>query len=235
MSLLTIIQNVADKVGLVRPTSVIGASDHQTRQLLALANQEGVELARRHDWQALTKEKTWTAAATQAQTGVLPSDFDRFIPGTFYNRGRSRIVAGPLTPQEWQDYQSRLTSIVYDAFRVRGDTIYLLPTPGGSDTYVFEYVTKSWCASAGDSAPDQTEWLQDTDTAFIPEPLIELGLIWRYKHSRGLDYSEDFRTYEMQFARVTGREAGKRTLNMGAQVDKRMPRAPQAPDGSWSL
>lgn len=235
MSLLTIIQNVADRVGLVRPTAVIGASDPQTRQLLALANQEGKELARRHDWQVLTKEKTWTAAATQAQTGVLPSDFDRFITGTFYNRTRSRIVTGPLTPQEWQDYQSRLTSIVYDAFRLRGSTIYLLPTPSGSDTYVFEYIQTGWCASDGDTVPDQTAWVSDTDASFLPVELIELGTIWRYKHSRGLDYAEDFRNWEMQFARITGREGGKRTLNMGAQVDKRQPRAPQAPDGNWSL
>lgn len=235
MSLLTIIANATDRVGLVRPTSVVGATDPQTRQLLALANQEGVELARRHDWQGLTKEKTWTAAATQAQTGILPSDFDRFVPGTFYNRTRSRMVTGPLTPQEWQDYQSRLTSIVYDAFRVRGATLYLLPTPSGADTYAFEYVRNVWCASTGDTDPDQSAWAQDTDVAFLPETLIELGVIWRYKHARGLDYAEDFRNFELQFARITGRDGGKRTLNMGASVDKRIPRAPQAPDGNWSL
>lgn len=235
MSLLTIMQDVTDTIGLPRPTSVIGSSDPQTRLLLRHLNIEGQQLARRHEWQALQKEKTWTAAATQAQTGVLPTDFDRFLGGTFYNRTRNRLVAGPLTPQEWQDYQASLTTLVYDAFRLKAGVLYLLPTPTGTHTYAFEYMTKYWASDAAGTAPTLAAFAADTDIVFLPELLLIMGTVWRFKQARGFDYAEDFRSYETELYRIIGRDGGKRTLNMGASIDKRVPRAPQAPDGSWAL
>ena len=39
MTLLTIMQDACDLLGLRRPTTVIGSPDDQTRQLLAIANE----------------------------------------------------------------------------------------------------------------------------------------------------------------------------------------------------
>ena len=44
MNLLTLIADAADRLGVVRPTSVVGSADQQVRQLLALA-QHGVAQA----------------------------------------------------------------------------------------------------------------------------------------------------------------------------------------------
>lgn len=233
-TLLGIIQEVADRIGLVRPTSVIGSSDNQARQLLAFANQEGRELARRHSWQAITKEKTFTAVAQETQTSAIPSDFDRMVPGTMYNRTATRLITGPLTPQEYADYKGRLTSIVYEAFRIRGDAILILPTPTAGHTFAYEYVSTYWCAGTGETTPDQSEWAADTDIAFLDDELIRLGIIWRFLRSRGLDYAEAFQQYELQLALLAGRDGGARTLNMGP-IGRRRPFAPQAPDGNWNI
>ena len=155
-NILQIVQDVADRVGLVRPTALVGVSDNQARQLLAFANQEGHDLARRCAWQALTKEKTFTTVAQESQTGAVPADFDRFVTGTFYNRTKSRVVTGPLTAQEWADYKGRLASVVFDAFRLRGDAILLAPTPSAGETMVYEYVSKYWCGDASDTTPTQS-------------------------------------------------------------------------------
>ena len=66
MSLLTLVQSVTDRIGLARPTAVVGSNDTQIRGLLSLANQEGKDLATRFDWSVLMKEKTFTATATAA-------------------------------------------------------------------------------------------------------------------------------------------------------------------------
>jgi hypothetical protein len=47
MSLLTMIQAAANLIGVQQPVSVIGSTDTTTLQLLAFANQEGVDLAER--------------------------------------------------------------------------------------------------------------------------------------------------------------------------------------------
>ena len=50
MSLLTIIQGAAIKIGIDRPTSVIGSQAVEVQELVELANEEGAELVRRGDW-----------------------------------------------------------------------------------------------------------------------------------------------------------------------------------------
>ena len=156
MSLLTLIQDATDRLGIVRPGSVIGSADQQVRQLLGLANQEGKELARRHTWQSLQKEKTITATATETQTSAIPADFDRFINGTFYNRTLNRRVEGPLTPQEWASYKASTSTVLFDAFRQRGDALLLAPTPNADDSYAYEYVSTYWVATAAASTTTRT-------------------------------------------------------------------------------
>lgn len=233
-NLLELVTEVADRLGLVRPTAVVGSSDHQTRQLLAMANQEGREQARRFAWQALTFEKTFTTIAAETQTSAVPTDFDRFVPGTFYNRTKARPVAGPMTPQEWADYKGRLSSVVFDAFRVRGDAILIAPTPSAGETMSYEYITKFWCGGAADTVPDQSSWASDTDINFLDDEVTVQGILWRFQRSRGLDYAEAFNGYEMQLAALMGRDGGTRMLSM-ASSGRNTPMAPVPPDGSWNL
>lgn len=233
-TLLSLIQDVADRVGLARPTQVVGASDHQVRQLLALANQEGVEQARRYAWQAITKEQTFTTVAAETQTSAVPADFDRMVTGTFYNRTKSRTVTGPMTAQEWQDYKGRLATVVFDAFRIRGGDILIAPTPSAGETMAFEYVSKYWCGGASDTASTQAAYAADDDVTFLDDEAMRQGILWRFQRARGLDYAETFAGYEMHLAQLMGRDGGARTLYMGA-VSGNKPYPPVPPDGSWNL
>ena len=235
MTLLTTIQNAADRVGIVRPTSVVGSADQQVRQLLSLTQQKGKELARRHPWQALIMEKSITATATETQTGAIPTDFDRFVDETFYNRTAKRKVAGPMNPQEWADYKGRTAAFVWDAFRVRGNSILLAPTPAAGDNYVYEYVSTYWATTTGSTTPSLAAWAADTDEGILSEELMTLGIVWRFKQAKGLDYAEAFRTYEAQLAMMMGRDGGKRRSYMGQSTNLRYRPRVAVPEGSWNL
>lgn len=56
LTLVQIIQTAAAELGLTQPAQVIGTSDLQTQQLLAMANREGNELYRSNDWTTLQGE-----------------------------------------------------------------------------------------------------------------------------------------------------------------------------------
>lgn len=231
MSLLTIVQDVADRVGLPRMTQVVGSSDMQIRQLLALVNQDGVEIARRHAWQQITKEKTFTTTAAEVQTGVIPSDFDRFVDGTVFNRTKRQPAEGPLTATEYADHKASLVTVVVDAFRVRGNDFHILPTPGTGQIWAFEYVSTWWVLGVSESTPSKAKFTADDDNSIFPDELHVQGLTWRYKRSRGLDYAEDFNTYEALFKMLTGRDGGRRILDMGASAKRRVPGA----GGGWAV
>lgn len=73
MTILAILQQVADELGLPRPSAVT-ATDLQTRQLLALANREGQELMKAHDWTNLQAEYVIEIGAPTSTTGNLTED-----------------------------------------------------------------------------------------------------------------------------------------------------------------
>lgn len=235
MSLLTLVQAATDRIGIVRPSSVIGSADGQVRQLLGLANQEGKELSRRHSWQLLQKEKTFTAIAAETQTSVIPDDFDRFINGTFFNRTTNRKVQGPLKPDEWQSYKANIATVLFDAFRQRGNALLLAPTPTAGASYAFEYMSAYWVATAAASTtPAQATWMADGDVGILSEELMTDGVVWRFKKSKGLDYAEEFRSYEAQVMLAMSNDGGRRNVNMSGHGRVRS-MGVSIPDGSWNL
>jgi hypothetical protein len=235
MTLLTIVQNAADRLGITRPSSVFTSTDQSTLRLLGYAQEEGKSLARRHSWQILTKEQTFTATATETQTSALPSDFDRWIDETFYNRTQKRPVYGPLNAQEWQFAKSVVATVIIESFRQRGSStdILLTPTATAGETYAFEYIARNWCESSGGT--DQAAWAADADVAFLEEELITLGVVWRFKSGQGLSYAEEFRNYELECLKAISKDGGKRTLNAGGSRRGRKPNAPFIQEGSWNL
>lgn len=197
MTLLTVIQKACDAMGLVRPSAVVSSTDQQVRQLYALANEEGEELARSYNWQALRIEQTFTTVAANAQPGAVPADWDRFINNSFFNRTQRREIIGPITPQQWQSIQAQpALNRVYLAFIERGGSFLVTPTPSAGDLVAYEYISNNWALSA--SSTPQSSFLADTDTTLLSERLMQLGIRWRFLSAKGLDYGEAMKTYERE-------------------------------------
>lgn len=233
MSLLTIIQGAAGRIGIPQPALVIGSIDPNAVMLRGLADQEGVELARRHPWQRIVKEATFaTVASTVAYD--LPTDFDRLIEGSIYNRTQTRPMVGPITAQRWQQLQAVGVTATWGAIYIRGGSIRITPTPTAAETIAYEYVSRWWCGTSLDTNPTQAAWAVDTDQAFLDEELMTLGVTWRFLRARGLDYSESFRTYEEAVATRMGHDGGQRILDLGpAPADE--PFGPYVTDGNWAI
>lgn len=231
MTLLSIIQDCATKVGINRPDSVIDNTATEVMELLAFANEECAELMRRNDWQVLRKEQTQITLAAEEQTD-LPSDFDRFINQTFWNRTRRHPLNGPLSPQKWQYTKSWLSSPVTDSFTVRGNKILINPVPDAGETLAYEYISKNFCRSS--LGVEQSVWTADTDTGILDERLIGLGIITRFKLSKGLDASGDLSKYETQVLLAIGYESPKAVVEMSSMGPKVGP-AVVIQDGDWPV
>lgn len=228
MSLLTIVQEAAVRVGILKPTTAISSSDDAVRTLVSLAKQEGQSLYKRNAWQALLQEKTFTTVAAALQTNSVPTDFGWYVSDTMFNRTTRRKVAGPLSSIEWQRAQATLVTYVNPCFRIRADNIYLSPTPPAGETVAYEYITKNWCQNAG-GTPQET-WAVDTDTALIDEELHTLGIVWRYRKAKGLDYGEDFAVYEREVAQAIALDGARPRIYADIGVVDRIPTSPQVPE-----
>lgn len=229
---LQIVQNACGFLGLAAPTTGYASTNQQTIQLCGLANQEGIELAHAHQWQKITVATTYTTVAQQEQTSFFPSDFDRFCNDSMWNTTTARKAYGPMTEQEWQQYQAfPIFTTINPAFIVRNTSLYLQPAPPAGETLSYSYVSKNWAQTAGGVGKEQ--FTLDDDTSRLPDILISLGICWRFKKAKGFDYSEEFRTYEAQKAQYISRDGGAPKLNLTYGLNRFSPYPYNVPEGSW--
>lgn len=100
LTLLQIVSAVCSELGLVAPSSVVGSSDLQTQQILALANREGNELYRSHDWTDLQGEHIINLQAPYSYTGdtVLGSALITNLSSTTGIEANAFAVSGTGQP-----------------------------------------------------------------------------------------------------------------------------------------
>jgi hypothetical protein len=193
---LKIIQNAADEIGIAQPAAGIGNGTVETLKMIRYADKVGNALMKSFHWQILTKEKTFTSVASETQTStILEADFDRFIPETFWDRTAAFLMTGPTTPKEWQNLKATdYNNTGSRKFRLRGDSILVIPTPTAGLAYAYEYVSNKWVDIAATGTP-KVAFTLDTDIPLINSELLTLGIIYEYLDGDGLPAVSAAKTY----------------------------------------
>lgn len=217
MSLLSIIAEVCGRLGLAQPSVVVGSSDAQALQLLALANTAGRNIAQSSNWQALTEEKTFVTVAATTQPSAFAADFDRFIPNSAFNRTTRRPVNGPVTAAQWQALMAQpQLNTVFLVYNERQGALNVSPPPPAGQTVAYAYVSANWAKSSGGTP--QLKFLADTDTAFIDESLIADAVVWMFLRAKGLSYAEEMQTFERNLEQQQARDGGSTILSLSPQA-----------------
>lgn len=223
-TLLQIITAVVDETGFGdSPTAVVGSTDPTMRQMLALAQRQGYELAQmdsaNEGWPILRKEYIFSTVVSQ-EAYAFPSDYSYIVGQTEWDRTQHWQLVGPATPQEWQLIQSGLSPIgPRRRFRIMRDAtgitskIFLNPIPSTVNTIVFEYYTNQWCASSVGVA--KSLFSADTDVPLIQDDLFILGIKCRFLRAKGLPYDEEYKDYQELKQILMARSGASRPLYLG--------------------
>ena len=179
---------------------------------------------------ASTTSSTVTLNQAAVQTGAgqflfgqsdypLPSDFQRPVDNTMWDRGRFWSMRGPQSPQQWQLYKSSVIgrASIQRRFRFRrinGNMVFSIdPVPTDNLTpLVFEYVSNAWCQSSGGTP--QSLWEADTDTGILDEDLLMLGTRWRVYARLGFDYQSELDEYETEVSKAMAVDGGAAILDL---------------------
>jgi hypothetical protein len=213
VSLLTVCQSVVRQTGLgTAPSTIISNTDPLAVQLNALA-EEGAQYLMRWNWQALIREQTITTAAS-TETYTLPSDWGRYLSETAWDATNYWQMRGQLTPQLWQAYKRGIVTLVSarKMFRLRGNLVYIIPTPTAVESLIIEYTRNTPWVNGSTYRVTATN---DADTTVFPEYLLQLDLKWRFKHAKGLDYSEDKVSAEDEIQRCFAQDAPAPAIDYG--------------------
>lgn len=188
----------------------------------------------------VTLTQTPTAAGTAAtvtfsQTKyTLPTDFDRPINNTDWDKSKRWQMLGPATAQQWQWLKSGWISTgprIY--YRILGDYFQIWPPQGISDYLGFEYVSKYWILATGGTAPTKLRFTVDTDTCVFPDRLMVAGLKKAYFAAKGYAPIYD-NEYMTQLNLAKANDSGAPTLNMsGARNSPLLINQSNIPDSGY--
>lgn len=216
MSLLTVVREFCQRTGLSTPTAVANSSDPQIQQILALLNELLEEIVTGpYQYSALIKECTFTTVPVEAQ-GTLGADlaigFKQLISLTMFNRSQNLRVEGPLSAQEWQQRKASNQSGTNYSYRIQENYLLLYPAPAAGQTIAFEYESMFPVYSYSGSA--KALFSADDDVCVFPDSLLKLGLRWKWREAKGLDYITIRDSYQEQLAILQGKDGSKATIDM---------------------
>lgn len=221
--ILTIVSDACRRIGLVAPNTATGSTDRQIQQLVALANEEGSELANRYPWEALQREATWVSTATEDQGAITPTlvaaslGFKYIINDTVWNRSSRYPLSGPTTAPRWQAEKAFGITGPYSRYRIRGGHLLLNPAPSAGLTMSFEYLSENWVLDAAGTT-SRDGFTMDDDYPILDSNIITQGVVWRFKSVKGLEYSQEFEKYERLVMDAIARDGTKKIVSMEGET-----------------
>ena len=162
----------------------------------------------------------------------LPSDWDREIPQTEWDRTNRWPLMGPQSAQDWQSFKS---GIVYagprQRFRIVGNTYAINPPPPNGLVFGFEYISKAWINSA--AGVPLTQFGSDSDTFIFTDSLLITGLKVAWKAAKGLDGSFDLAEFRSLLESNKAQDRSFPKLSLSPYGSSILLTTNSLPDGNW--
>ena len=231
-TLLELMDQATGELGLAQPSAVIGSSVSQTVQFLALIQRLGKDLVREYEWRRLVTEYTFPTVASTADY-ALPSDFDRMVSDTHWDRTNFWPNMGPKTSQEWQEIQAGLVNFGRSRWRLYQNVVRITPTPSSVMTMAYEYVSNLWVIATGGTAPTKALFTVDSDTSIFPDDLMLSGLKLYFRKEKRLDFQ--YELAEFQEILATRKAQDQPVSSQNVAITQTEVLDPSVPEGSWSL
>ena len=126
MNALKLVQQVCDELALFRPTTLVGTTDPQIRQLMALLNRLGADVSRQTEWQRLNREYLIvTKAFTLTGTVTEGSKTITGLPTTTDLSDQFTILGEGIQPFAQIVTVNNLTEITMDMEATQSGTVPL--------------------------------------------------------------------------------------------------------------
>lgn len=234
-SVLKIVQQTSQELGIPKPSAAFSAIDITTGQLIALLNSAGYELTQYYNWEVLTEE--WAIPIVAGVDNYdLPSDFSHFIDQTQWDRTNRWPLLGPKSAQEWQWLKGGLLSSgPRIRYRLRGGKFYIHPAPSSVLDLRLEYIKNTWIETTGPSSGTYGSRItSDNDVPLLDFWLLVKFLKYKFWSAKGFDttaYKEDFL---LVFDSITGKDKGAPILSLAPRAAPLLVGYHSIPDGSWN-
>ncbi len=219
MTVLSCAQDAGTTLLGVRPSTLFSTTDLFSLELSVLAKAVAVDnIAKSYDWRGLTKLHTLTGnGATTAFD--LPSDFDRMpkvaeLHSSLFKTAKFRPVQDL---DEWLYIQDNLVTGTPGCWIILGGKIQIFPAMPVGETARFYYMSNNIVAISASAAGTKAAFTLETDVLVLPERLLTLGLVWRWRSQKRMEYAEDLTNFEIAKSEEITNDKGRRIITVGRQ------------------
>lgn len=213
MTILSAMQSAAVRLLGRRPDVFFGAGSGNIFELeiTDLVNEVARDIAKSHDWQALVQICTLSGDGATSEFD-LPPDYDRML-----------VASRLQDPANWawgyrqiSDINAYLSSTAQGfgsspgGWIIFGSEMRFSPAPTGEAQ--FPYISSFY---ARDSATTLTKcvFTADTDCFVLPERLLTLGLVWRWRENKKLDFTGDQEAFTKAIGEYAAKDRGARSFS----------------------
>ncbi len=180
--------------------------------------------------QALTANST---SFTFAQTKYsLPSDWNRPVNRTDWDKTRHWEMLGPATPQQWQWLKSGFIATgPRIQYRIVNDQFQIWPLVSANEYLGFEYVSNAWVRSSSGVA--KSKFTEDTDTCVFRDAVMISGLKLKYFAIKQFDTTALNSEFTRALNGALGGDKGAQNLRMSGNPTNILINLTNVPDSGY--
>ena len=173
------------------------------------ANEAAIDIAEAYDWQRLTKLATVTGDGSDTSF-PFPTDYDRMVMKTNLAGQDSNIdLVKSRDLDQWAYFQNHASTSVPGHWLIIGGEIQFDPAPALGVEYSYYYISNQ--IVSGNKATFTT----DSDEFLLSERVLKLGVIWRWRASKRMEYAEDMENFNVALSKAITKDKGSRVLVAG--------------------
>lgn len=173
-----------------RPTSFFGSSGQLELELCDLVNEVAQDVANYQEWQQLQKVATLTGDGV-TESFPIPDDFEEMnvanamldLSAWFWNYFRYTNISQYLASKAY-DFQTSPGGWI-----LHNNEFHFWPIIPNGQSATYPYITTNIVTDA--NGIGKREFTEDTDTFFMDERVLTLGLVWRWRENKKLDATGD--------------------------------------------
>lgn len=213
MTVLTAYQQAAKLLAMAETGILYTSTDEFPIQMQAVANESAKAIARAHDWRKFSTLKT-EAGDGSTTAFDLPDDYDRMPLKAAVYLTSSQVPLRPVeTLNDWLEISLQGFSGAAGWWIILGGQLNVTPAVGASDSVKYYYQSNLIVDPV--SGSDKVAFTLDTDSYRLPEYLLTLDMIWRWRSLQGIDYQQERANFEIAMAQAVSNDKGRRVINIG--------------------
>jgi len=208
------LSGIASTTGIDTTYGISGAGINQACYVSAVPSGTTLTLS-----QPATSTNTGATYTLTKVKYAMPSDYDRQIDRTHWDKSKHWEMLGPEDAQQWQWLKSGYISTGPRVrWRILGGTFQIWPPMNTQEYLGFEYRSNAWAQSA--SGTPQQSLVNDTDTAFFDTRIMVIYTKLKYFQIKGFDTSSLTQDYQRYLSIAKANDKGAPNLSFNPNPSK---------------